>query len=57
MEVSVINDPELATEVITLLGKELKSARERIKSLEHQIQYGVTTRPTLSSFCVLIFFV
>lgn len=29
----VRNDPELATEVITLLDKEMKSARERIKHL------------------------
>lgn len=44
MEVSVGNDPELATEVITLLGKELKIARERIRELETQVQHGVTTR-------------
>ena len=55
MEVSVRNDPELATEVITLLGKELKSARERIRELEGQIRQGVSTRLGLSLFCVLIY--
>lgn len=58
MEVSIRNDPELAAEVITLLGRELIITRERIRTLESQIRHGVTsTRLALSSSCVLIYYV
>ena len=51
MEVSIANDPDLATEVITLLGKELKLARAKIKELQGQIEHGVSTLLLLTYVC------
>jgi len=33
-----MNDPELASEMMALLGKELKAARQRIRELENERQ-------------------
>lgn len=38
METAVNGDPELASEVVGCLGRELKVARNRVKELESQLE-------------------
>jgi hypothetical protein len=38
MDTAVNGDPELASEVVGCLGRELKTARNRVKELESQLE-------------------
>lgn len=38
MDTAVNGDPELASEVVGCLGRELKAARNRVKELESQLE-------------------
>jgi hypothetical protein len=40
METAVNGDPELASEVVGCLGRELKAARNRVKVLESQLEHS-----------------
>lgn len=39
METVVNSDPELASEVVGCLGRELKAARNKVKELESQLEH------------------